>query len=84
MTKLIDWVMMTNTFVWVVYWDEEDEYSDPIWEGFVRNTPSWVLKEYEITKPSIANDWEPISFRDSLGKERNNRPGFVIITKAKY
>lgn len=63
----------------VVYY--EDDYEDPLWEGSLFDTPYWVADlELDVEK---AEFHEPISFRSSLGKEHNNRPGFVIIVKEK-
>lgn len=55
----------------------EDE--EPYWEGSLFDTPWWIARlelDYEE-----AENHQPISFRESLGEEHNNKPGFVFWVK---
>ena len=62
----------------IVYMYEDGENADPIYAGSAWDTPYWVA--------DLKLDWihtsldcpKPIEFRNSLGEEYNNAPGFVI------
>ena len=64
----------------IVYIDGEE---DPIWAGSSLDIPYWIAElelEYEGSDPLEP----PISFRSSLGKEYDNKPGFVISCKDNF
>ncbi len=64
------------------YWMRgESEDMGPCWEGSLFDTPWWVAAlelDYEEAECN-----QPISFRENLGKDHNNRPGFVFWVKEK-
>ena len=78
MNKVIDFLKaFDGGIIPVIYYAGEDDM--PIWEGSLLDTPWWVA-DLELNYEG-AEDGYPISFRDSLGKEYNDRPGLVIIVK---
>lgn len=65
---------------YAVYWLRGDpEDLGPCWEGSLFDTPWWVA-ELELDYEE-AESHQPISFRENLGEEHNNRPGFVFWVK---
>lgn len=67
----------------LVVWDVDvPEDEGPIYEGSAYDLPWWI-GEAKISR-SEDNPYDPpISFRDSLGKELNNKPGVVVTIKFK-
>ena len=63
-----------------VFWMKGED-KEPCWEGPLFDTPWWVA-EFELDYEE-AEDHLPISFRDSLGENHNNKPGFVFWVKEK-
>ena len=61
-----------------VFWMKGED-KEPCWEGPLFDTPWWVA-ELKLDYKE-AEDHLPISYRDSLGIEHNDRPGFVIRVK---
>lgn len=61
----------------VIYVRGDDDH--PLWSGFASEVPYWIaesLLDFECEEND--DDYEPISFRRSLGEEYKNEPGFVI------
>lgn len=55
---------------------------EPLWSGYASNIPFWIaesLLDFECEEDD--DDYEPISFRPSLGEKYENRPGFVITIR---
>ena len=55
---------------------------EPIWSGYSGNVPYWIaesLLDFECEEGD--DDFEPISFRHSLGAKYGNEPGFVITIR---
>ena len=76
--KLKKWLQMTDIIGATVIIYNEDEWK--LYEGSTLSVPYWVADLHLITKEE--NEGEPpISFRNSLGKEYDNKPGFVITVK---
>lgn len=64
----------------IVVWVNGDEDFGPLWEGSAYDFPlryADLKLCYELDDPYE----KPIEFRSSLGKDHDNRPGFVIIVK---
>lgn len=60
----------------VVIYVRGDE--DPLWSGFASEVPYWIAESLLDFEGFEGDDYEPISFRRSLGEEYKNEPGFVI------
>lgn len=64
----------------IVVWVNGDEDHGPLWEGSAYDFPlryADLKLCYELDDPYE----KPIEFRSSLGKDHNDRPGFVITVK---
>lgn len=77
--KLKDILKVINFggLILIVYIEEEE---DPIWVGTESNVP-WWLAEHQLVSPDPKWGEESIDYRNSLGKEYNDEPGFVICLK---
>ena len=73
--KLANWLDVTDVIgLKAVVWYEGDD-EEPLWQGSLYDIPYWIAK----MKLASFNEGEsPISFRDSLGKEFNDKAGVVI------
>ena len=75
--KLIDFMRLTEDLPYLIIYEEDDD-ENPLWEGRAFNVPWWVADlELDNSDPYSP----PISFRNSLGEDHDNKPGFVISVK---
>ena len=76
--KLKKWLQMTDIIGTKIIIYNKEEWK--LYEGFALDVPYWIADLHLVTKEE--NEGEPpVSYRDSLGKEYNDRPGFVITVK---
>ena len=74
-----DWLDVTDGVFCIVYIEDDDE---PIWSGFAYNVP-WEFGKMRLQdNPEILEGEKPIDFRNNLGSEYGNRPGFVVSLTA--
>lgn len=63
----------------IVVWVNGDEDHGPLWEGSAYDFP---LRFADLKLCYDAEEIErPIDFRSSLGKDHNDKPGFVITVE---
>ena len=73
--KLNDVIRLFDPCVYAVIWTQDNE-DEPDWTGYLLDLPWHYLDG--IVGSENENDDEPISFRENLGKDCNNKPGLVI------
>ena len=79
MNYVMDFLKIFDGAFQVIYYVDGDE--DPLWEGSLWNTPWWIANmELDIEN---AESGQPVSYRNSLGKNYNDKPGLVILVKDK-
>ena len=79
MIYVYDFLKGIDAGLHVVYWNGKENTDDFLWEGSLDETPWWIAELKLDYKHPL--DHCPISYRDNLGAEYNNRPGFVILVE---
>ena len=80
--RLIDWLipMKHNFGIKTIIWIDEDmdDSDEPLWIGDISDIP-WEYVQLHFSDSELVES--PVSYRDNLGNEFGNKPGFVIILK---
>ena len=76
--KFGDWLDVTDVggMYFVIYCNDSEK---PFWQGSYMDIPFWIAKYNLPTSYSFS----PIDYRSDLGKECDNKPGFVVILEDK-